>query len=128
MERQEFDYTPQDPDRVTMCRKLAKEQGVIDWEQPAEVLERHVRAMNPWPLARTVLPGGKGLVVRRVRLTEGTGPGGSVLSAKDRFVVSCGAGALELTEVQGEGKQAIEGGAFLRGARLEEGDLLGEPS
>jgi methionyl-tRNA formyltransferase len=127
VERGELETTPQDPERVTLCRKLTKETGLIDWERTAEELERHVCAMNPWPLARTALPDGMGLAVRRAKIVENPAntPGGRILSAKDRFLVSCGEGALELTEVQAAGKRAMEGEAFLRGARLEEGGLLG---
>jgi methionyl-tRNA formyltransferase len=46
--------TPQDPHQATLAPKIAKTQGCLDWTQPAEVLERCVRAFNPWPVAYTL--------------------------------------------------------------------------
>ncbi len=118
-------YTPQDPDAVTFCKKLDKESGVLDWTRDAVELERHVHAMNPWPGARTTLPGSGELTALRARVDEGSGAAGTVLSAAKRFVVACGEGALELTEVKPAGKRAMSGDEFLRGARLEAGAVLG---
>ncbi len=126
-------YTPQDPARVTHCRKLSKEDGRVDWARPAVELERHVRAMNPWPLAFTYLPGGAAggpgdkLALHRAQVLPRAGAAapGALLVARERLVVACGEGALELTEVQAAGKRAMPAGDFLRGARLEAGQVLG---
>lgn len=118
-------YTPQDPAGVTVCRKLKKADGAIDWARSAAELERFARAMNPWPAARTRLPDGRGLSVLRARLDESSGAPGEVLEAGASFRVACGEGALELIEVQVEGKRALPAADFLRGARLEVGARLG---
>ena len=118
-------YTPQDPGAATFCTKLDKEAGVIDWTRGADELERHVHAMNPWPGARTTLPGEGELIALRARASEGSGVAGTVLSAGRRFVVACGRGALELAEVKPAGKRAMAGDEYLRGARLEAGMMLG---
>lgn len=125
-------FTPQDPARVTFCRRLSKDDGEIDWTVPAEALERHVRAMNPWPGARTTLPGGEPLGVWRARVaadvagaSDPSGAPGTVLDASGRLVVACGAGALELERVQAAGKRALDAAEWLRGARLERGARLG---
>jgi methionyl-tRNA formyltransferase len=119
-------FTPQDPARVTFCRRLSKEDGALDWNAPAEVLERHVRAMNPWPGARTTLPGGAPLGVWRARvLYDLAGAPGTVLETSGRLVVACGSGALELERVQAAGKRALDTAEWLRGARLERGATLG---
>jgi methionyl-tRNA formyltransferase len=119
-------YTPQDPAHATYCRKLEKEHGRIDWSRPARELEGLVRAMNPWPLARTRLPDGGELALLRAR--AGAGPaaaGGTVLEVGRRFLVAAGGGALELLEVQAPGKRALPAAEFLRGARLAAGQRLG---
>lgn len=120
-------FEPQDKTRITKCRKLTKADGVLDWTQPAELLERRVRAMAPWPGASTRLPDGETLKIGAVRLV----PGGE--SAPGRIAVSeglprvcCGAGSLELLEVQPPGKRAMPAADWWRGARLEPGILLGE--
>lgn len=124
-------YTPQDPELITHCRKLSKPDGVMDWTRTALELERHVRGMNPWPLATTTLPASLGharLAVHRAQALPRAGDAtpGTVLSASDRLVVACGEGALELTEVQAAGKRAMLVGDYLRGARLAQGEVLGE--
>jgi methionyl-tRNA formyltransferase len=123
-------YRPQDPAQVTVCKRLKKEHGLIDWSHSALELERHVRAMNPWPMARTELPGSGPLNVCRAALAGDPAAGrvakpGELLQARERFLVACGEGALELLEVQAAGKRPVEGVAFLRGARLEQGLVLG---
>ncbi|MBW3542961.1 MAG: methionyl-tRNA formyltransferase [Planctomycetes bacterium] len=47
---------PQDPAAVTKAPRLQKEQGLIDWSRPAVEIERHVRALQPWPTAYTFVP------------------------------------------------------------------------
>jgi methionyl-tRNA formyltransferase len=123
-------FHPQDPEQVTFCKRLKKEHGAIDWSRSAVELERHVRAMNPWPMARTELSGSGTLGVCRAALTDdfamqGAAAPGELLQARERFLVACGEGVLELLEVQAAGKRPVEAAAYLRGARLEEGLVLG---
>jgi methionyl-tRNA formyltransferase len=66
--------TKQDPARVTKAPKIKKEFGLIDWSQPADTIERFVRAMQPWPTAYTFLhrPGKEPIrvIVNAVRLAD----------------------------------------------------------
>lgn len=119
-------FTPQDPHQVTYAPKLTKDQGWIDWARPALELERQVHGLNPWPAARTLLPDGRELVVLRARAHPGA-PGAQPgeLVGGDGLRVAAGEGCLELLEVKPAGKGAMEGSAFLRGARLEAGQVLG---
>jgi methionyl-tRNA formyltransferase len=119
-------YVPQDAARATYCKKLTKASGRIDWSRPAPALEGLVRAMNPWPLAVTTLPGGAPLAVLRARaLAAPSAPAGTILEATKRLLVAAGPGALELLEVQAPGKRALPAADFLRGARLTPGMRLG---
>jgi methionyl-tRNA formyltransferase len=119
-------YQPQDHTRATTCKKLTKEQGRLDWSEPAIELERRVRAMNPWPGTVTRLPGGADLYVWRARAARGgSGAPGTVLEASKRLVIATGDGSLELTEVQLAGKRILPAADFLRGARLAPGERLG---
>mgnify|MGYP001560547233 CR=1 FL=1 len=121
LERGEARFQPQDPAQVTHAKKLSKDDGRIDWTKSAVELTRFVRAMNPWPLARTTLPDGRELALLTVRIAElgppANVPPGALLDPK-RFLVATGRGALQLASVQPAGKPAMEGDAFLRGARL----------
>ena len=116
----------QDAAGVSRAPKLAKEDGQIDWQQPAEQIRNLVRGMNPVPGAFTHWQG-KPFKVHRTQFAEGAGAPGTVLSADGRegLVVACGTGALLLTDVQPAGKAAMEGTAFVRGYSIEVGTLLG---
>lgn len=113
---------PQPSDGVTYARKLTREEGRVDWNDPADLIERRVRAFQPWPGCHCAV-GGATVKILRASLAEGTGPPGTVLEGG--FVVACGRGALRLDLVQREGRAATEGAAFLRGARLAPGTRLG---
>ena len=59
LERGRAEFRPQDPARATYARRIKKEEGRIDWSKSAIELDRHVRAMTPWPGARTAGPHGR---------------------------------------------------------------------
>ena len=124
------EFTPQDHGAATFCRKLRKHHGRIDWSRPAAELDRLVRAMTPWPGARTLDPKGRELTVTRASVAEPAsietpgGEPGQVVSVGERFVVATGEGALELERVMRAGKQEMSGEEFLRGARFDVGAQL----
>jgi methionyl-tRNA formyltransferase len=62
--------TPQDHSRATHAAKIRKEEGPIDWSQPADVIHNKVRGLQPWPLASTHLAGQR-LVIRRTAAPPG---------------------------------------------------------
>lgn len=114
---------PQDEAKATYAPILSRETGVLDLARPAPALECLVRGVTPWPGASLRLEG-KLLKVLEVRLAQGQGQEPGVLLAEDRFVVSCGAGALELVQVQPEGKRPMAGADYLRGRRMKIGTSL----
>jgi methionyl-tRNA formyltransferase len=132
---------PQDESRVTVVGKIGREDGRLDWSEPAAALERRVRAFTPWPGAFTELPGtdqGEGAarsdgagpvrlkVLRAEAVADGAGkPPGTLLD--DRLTVACGQGALRLLEVQRPGKGPMPAEAFLRGFPLAPGTRLPLP-
>ncbi|MFT5291692.1 MAG: methionyl-tRNA formyltransferase [Planctomycetota bacterium] len=128
------EFTPQDPDRVTLCRKMQKEDGAMNWSLSAVELERHVRSFNPWPLASTLLPAEDGTEPKKFNVLRATTSEhacgavqpGTVLEAKKVLVVATGDGALQLDEVQVQGKKALPTTAYLAGARLVVGDRFGQ--
>ena len=123
-------FTPQDEAAVTLAPKLTKDDGRIDWQATRAQIDRHVRAMTPWPGARTTLPDGREAVVIEVGLVDQTTPQGTapgtLLSVEGSMIVAAGDGALEIRRLKPAGKQAMEGRAFLLGARLEAGSRLGD--
>jgi methionyl-tRNA formyltransferase len=112
---------PQAAEGATYAPKLTRDDGRLDWTQPADALARRVRALNPWPGTFTTL-GGEPIKV--LAATEGPGAGapGTVLDAA--LLVATGAGALRLTRVQAPGRSAMQSIAFLRGRRVPPGTIL----
>ncbi len=121
-------FTPQNPEHATYAPKLKKADGEVDWSRAAVELERHVRAMHPWPGARAATAAGKEFVIESARPSEleGGAPG-ELLEVSPGCIVATGAGSLELLTVKPAGKRAMEAGAWLRGARLEAGERLQSP-
>ena len=107
------------------AKMLTKAMGLIDFTRPAKELDCFVRGMDPWPSAYTRLSG-KTLKLWKVRAVEGSGKAGSVIGiGKESFIVACGEGAIEVLEVQLEGKKRMSAGDFLKGSTLNIGQELG---
>lgn len=113
---------PQPEAGVTYAPKLTKEDGRLDWTQPAEALDRRIRALTPWPGCFFQL-GEEVVRVRAAEPDEGTGAPGTVLDAAP--TIACGNGALRLTRLQRAGRAAMPAGDFLRGFALPQGTVLG---
>lgn len=110
---------------------LKKEMGLIDWNRDAASIECLIRGLNPWPSAYTRYRG-KMLKIWAAQVENQTGaPGdvrpGTVLEVgKKTLKIQTGSGILSVKELQLEGKKRMETDAFLRGVRMEQGELLGE--
>lgn len=117
----------QDESQATLAPILRKEDGLIDWTQPAVAIERRVRGLNPWPGSYSYL-NGKMLKVHRAKIAlDGTtrNPGEVVRADSGGFWVATGSGVIDLEEVQLENKKKLSGVEFIRGARVKAGDRLG---
>ena len=117
---------PQDEADATFAPMIKKEDGLIDWSQPAVVIERRVRGFNPWPSAYTRLRGMLLKVHRAsVIVPVDAGQPGEVMRADGNgFWVATGSGVLGLEEVQLENKKRLPGPEFAKGARIEKGHRL----
>jgi methionyl-tRNA formyltransferase len=115
---------PQDNGRATYASKLAREDGRIDWNESAEVIERKIRAFNPWPGAFMTVSETDGreyrLKIFSAGLVDLRGDKGEFLHASDGdLIVAAGQAALKLGQVQLEGKWPMSWNEFVRGhARL----------
>lgn len=110
------------------ARMIRKEDGRMDWTQPAEILERKIRGLNPWPSAYTKL-NGKILKIWKAEVlpgNSGNAPGTVTEAGRAGFCVQTGNGCLKLLEVQLEGKKRMEAEAFLRGFHTDPGTVMGE--
>ena len=121
---------PQSGEGVCYAEKMKKSEGGTDWRLPAEELHRRIRAFTPDPGAWLEAslhgkPVRVGILRARVVEYEGDAPAGTVLD--DTLRVSCGSGALQLLELQREGRKPMEADAFLRGFSLPSGTRLPSP-
>jgi methionyl-tRNA formyltransferase len=119
-------FEPQDDTAATYARKLAKSEALIDWTQPAEALERQVRAFDPWPVAETRLDGQQLRIWRAhaAAAGESAAPGTVLAAGKDGIVVMTGRDALVLDRVQLPGRRAVTAPEFARAQHLA-GRVLG---
>ncbi len=119
---------PQPAEGVTYAGKVRKEDGLMDWRLPAEILERRIRAYTPWPGAFTTLPATelRLLKIRAADIVDRGGPAGCVLDAgAEGLLVACGTQALRLLEVQRQGGRWMRAVEFLRGMPLQAGQQMG---
>ena len=104
---------PQPAEGVTYAHKIDKAEAAIDWRAPAAVIERRLRAFDPFPGATTELAG-QPVKVWRGAVAPGSGTPGQVLQAvPDRLVLACGEGALALLELQLPGGKRITAREFV---------------
>ena len=107
---------------ATYAPKLSREDGRIDWTQPASAIHRRIRAFDPWPGTFTMLDG-KPFKVIAAALIEAHGTPGTTLDSA--LTVACGEDAIRLTKVQLPGRGALGADAFLRGHPVPSGTRLG---
>ncbi len=123
--------TPQGETDTRYASVFSKNDGKIDWNRPAEEIERLVRGLDPWPGTFT-WHDGKKLKITGAEVWEGELPddgflpGTVVLPGGRQLLVKTGRGFLRVTELQPEGKKRMKTDAFLNGNRTETGDRLGE--
>ena len=112
------------PGEVSLCSLVKKEDGAIDWQQPAAHIERMVRAYTPWPSAFTTWKG-QNFKIGQARVVAGNAAAGVVVSTGNGVAVGTGDGLLELLTVQPAGKRAMDVRSFLNGAPDFVGNTLG---
>lgn len=124
IDRGEMEPVPQEEDKATYAPPISKEEGDIDWTQPAERIDRLIRALNPDPGAFTFFRG------RRVKLwsalvtdvpPEGE-PGTIENMGREGFIVNTGSTGIEPLLLQPEGRQKMGAAEFSRGQRIETGE------
>src|SRR5262249_36457666 len=120
---------PQDSALATLAPILKKDDGLIDWNSPAKTIFNRSRGFLPWPGTYTFFRGDM-FHLWKCLVGDKTNTGreacATLMPEKRRLFVRCGQGtALELLEVQIEGRKRVSAEAFLNGHRLEENESLG---
>ena len=120
-------FVPQPEAGVLYAHKITNDEARIDWTRPAAAVANHINGLSPFPGAYVETDLGKGperVKVLRAGLADGEGRPGTLLD--EAGTVACGEGAVRLVELRRAGKGGTVGGdAFLRGARLLPGAVLG---
>ncbi len=112
----------------TYAAMLDKTMSPVDWSKTAREVHNHIRGLDPWPVAQTVLEG-KNLKLFSSELinNEGAGLPGSVKITKKGLLVYCGDGnPVFIKEVQYEGKKRMSAADFFRGHPVADGTVLGQ--
>jgi methionyl-tRNA formyltransferase len=121
---------PQKNADATYAAKLTREHGEIPWTADRELIDRKIRAMNPWPSAYTWLPTADGpkklKVFTCIQIKRANAEPGQVVAAdKNGILVACGSGGVLLREIQMEGKKRMSARDFLLGHPIAAGTILG---
>jgi methionyl-tRNA formyltransferase len=118
---------PQPTEGVTYAAKVRREEARLDWRKPAALLERQVRAFDPWPGAWFLGRGERIRVLAADALPdEAAAVPGTVLDGL--LSVACGAGVLRPLRLQRPGRGVLDAAAFLRGFALPAGTVLPCPA
>jgi methionyl-tRNA formyltransferase len=107
-------FEAQDPALATYARKLRKSEARIDWREPAELIERRVRALNPWPVAEARLEGLQLRIWQASVVAGAAGPQpGTILAAGPAgLVVMTGRDALVIERLQMAGRRTVAAADF----------------
>jgi methionyl-tRNA formyltransferase len=127
----QFKPQAQPADGVTYAHKIEKSESGVDWHQPAQVIERRMRAFDPFPGLTSAMA--SATVTETVKLWQAQvvantsqSPAGTVISADARGVcVACGEDALRITQLQRAGGKRQSAADFLRAFPMQHGQLLG---
>lgn len=129
---QRLPSTPQDDAFATYASRISKEDGEIDWEKSAVEIDRHIRAMSPWPGAHTVW-NGKQLKIHAAQPATipfyalgGYLPGTVFIPDGSDVMVQTGSGGIRLETIQLSGKKALDVADFVRGRPEFIGATLGK--
>ena len=122
---------PQDHEAATYAPMLKKEDGLINWEEPALVIDRKVRGLFPWPGAYSCFQG-KMIKLLKIGIEDTPSELGNVLPGTvlklDKNtgpLISTGEGCIRILQIQPQNKKPMRCSDFCRGYRLAVGDRLG---
>lgn len=114
----------QNHDLAVFCRPITRNDAKIDWRDPAEKIERKIRAFQPWPGTWTILSDKRlkifpPAIVIKDKNNEKL-EAGKIMAENKKIIVACGEDYLEIKKMQIEGKKEISADDFLRGQKLSD--------
>ncbi len=131
IEKNQAKFTPQDKSKVTVAKKLKKEDGLIDWNDSAVCIYNKVRGLLPWPCAFTHYKN-KSLKILKTKIVElneaeaaDNIPGCIIkIEKQEGIVVGTGTQCLLIEDLQLEGKKAMKAYDFVIGHKVQVGDIF----
>ena len=112
---------PQDNARATHAPKITRSIARVRWTDPAEVVARTIRALDPEPGAWTLLQEAEVKLFGATPVTHGPGAPGEILVSDAHLIVATGSGAVDIEEVQQEGRRRMDAGDWTRGRKIGPG-------
>ncbi len=130
LDRGEVAPEPQDDSQATLAPLLKKEDGRIDWSQPAQAIYNRIRALQPWPGAYTTFRGKNchiwGKPAAATIQTQPPAPPAAIVASAGELTVVCGGNtALHIEFAQLEGRKRVTAREFASGARIVPTDRFG---
>lgn len=126
LQRGSIHARPQDNSQASLGPILKKEDSLIDFERSASDILNRLRGFQPWPGAYTKFRG-KNLQIWKAAKSDHTLPPAELRVEGEHLFAGCGQGtAIELVEMQVEGKKRTSAAEFIRGYRLRSGEMLGQ--
>ena len=118
---------PQDSEKATYAEKITKSDCLIDFSKSAKEVHDRIRGLSPIPLSFTHTPDGRLLKITASQIADKSGShgqAGEVISLDGGITVACGTGAVTLLGVVPEGKGRMSAMDFIRGRKVNVGDIL----
>ncbi len=119
--------TPQNHDESTHAPKFKKEDGLINWNLPAQKIHNQIRGMYPWPSAYTNIGQNNLKIISSglIKSAPSASPGEIISIKKEGVVVAAKDQCILLKTLQPAGKKAMDAQSWCNGARIKTGDILG---
>lgn len=113
----EYVAKEQDESQATYTKMVAKSDGMIDWNEPADIIEKKIRAYQGWPKARATLGSIDLSIIKAYSVPTNTGKPGKVTITREVGLISVDTikGAICIQELQPDGKSAMTSSEFIRG-------------
>lgn len=117
----------QDESKATYASMLSKDEALIDWNEPSDIIHNKIRGMSPWPVAFTHYDGKKLKIYQSEKTDKSTSAlPGTVSADKNSIYVSCSDGKLlKILSLQAEGAKRLDAKQFSAGHRDLNGCVLG---
>lgn len=112
----------QDEALATHTSKIDKSMSPVDFTATAQEVHNLIRGLYSWPMA-TMTVGGKRVKIHKARMSDKSGRAGEILSVKP-LIIACSKGAVEILELQPEGKKKMTAEAFAAGHKLTVGESV----